>query len=307
MSGSSASTPVARRPSVVVTVAVVVALALLLPARGRAQAPLGSTTIQLLGVYLQVAPGVATLLRVPLNTAIPLGTQLTRGDCTTSPAGNCTVLDPATVFGTPLGQVHGRARDHGEGSPSQRPGASLALPSPGSTPVHGAAAAHGGRHGRAAERDRRGLPHSPRRVSAAAAPVDAEHQRELGCTGGNAEPGERMRPILHGRRPPHSDELPSRRTPRCSGSTCRRRCSAASRSGRHRHTPAALVAWRSPFARPYSRTRPRCGAAPLGRREPREVEREAAPPAFEGVPPRILQEKKAATASAKARGRVGRS
>ena len=124
MSGSSASSPV-------VMAAVVVALALLLPARGRAQAPLGSTTIQLLGVYLQVAPGVATLLRVPLNTAIPLGTQLTRGDCMANTPGACTVLDPTTVFGTPLPQVHGRARSPSEGSPSQRPGASLALLSPG--------------------------------------------------------------------------------------------------------------------------------------------------------------------------------
>ena len=113
MSGSSASTPVACRPSVVVTAAVVVAVALLLPARGRAQAPLGSTTIQLLGVRLQVAPGVATPLQVPLNTALPLGTQLTRGDCTTSPAGTCTVLDPATVFGTPLPQVRGHLQGAG--------------------------------------------------------------------------------------------------------------------------------------------------------------------------------------------------
>ena len=80
----------------------------LAPILAAAQPPLASTAIELFGVRLQVAtevPEEDRPIQVPLNTAVPLSTSLTRGDGA--------AVDAGAVFDGPTLLVRGRL--HGKG------------------------------------------------------------------------------------------------------------------------------------------------------------------------------------------------
>ena len=102
---------------------------------------------------------------------------------------------PRRLRGCRLASAASEERSHSEGRTSKRPGPSLALPSPGFCAGPGGSGS-AWRPGTCELWSENGAAchASLRRVSAPAAPVDAEHHSGLDCAGRNDGPGERLRP-----------------------------------------------------------------------------------------------------------------
>ena len=174
----------------------------------------------------------------------------------------------------------------------EAPANALVLPSRShllaSPPGQGVAVPSGGRASANRGRERRSRRHHSPACVGAGRSRRRGTPRGLDCAVGNAGPGERLRPKFQ-----TATANPCRMIYLLAGPD-----GAAVQRGRGGVAHyleaagtairrAACASERSPLTLQCSRIRPRCGAAHLGRRELREVEREAAPPASEGVLPRI--------------------